>query len=66
MKTTTDLQKTGGISALVAAATYLFAMVLVFSILAPMADSSLSFEQYVEFYTANKTLIFIWHFAFFK
>jgi Domain of unknown function (DUF4386) len=63
MKTTTNLQNAGGISALIAAATYLFAMVLVFTILAPMADSSLSFEKYVEFYTAHKILIFIWHFA---
>jgi hypothetical protein len=63
MKATTNLQKAGGISALIAAATYLFAMVLVFTILAPMADASLSFEKYVDFYTANKTLIFIWHFS---
>ena len=63
MKTTTNLQKAGGISAVVAAATYLFAMVLVFTILSPMADARLSFEQYIEFNTANKTLIFIWHFA---
>jgi Domain of unknown function (DUF4386) len=63
MKTTTNLQKSGGISALIAAATYLFAMVLVFTILAPMANSSLSFEKYVDFYKANKTLIFIWHFV---
>jgi hypothetical protein len=63
MKTTYNLQKAGGISALVASATYLFAMALVFTILSPMADSSLSFEQYVAFNAANKTLIFIWHFA---
>lgn len=63
MKTTPDLQKAGGISALVAAVTYLFAMALVFTVLSPMADTRLSFGQYIEFNTANKTLIFIWHFA---
>jgi Domain of unknown function (DUF4386) len=63
MNTTDGLQKAGGISALIAAVTYLFAMALVFTILAPMADSSLSFEKYMDFYKANKTIIFIWHFA---
>jgi hypothetical protein len=63
MKTTIDLQKAGGIAALVASATYLFAMGLLVTILAPMADAALSFDKYVDFYTANKTLVFIWHFS---
>jgi hypothetical protein len=63
MKTKNDLQKAGGISALVASATYLFAIALVASVMAPMADATLSFENYINFLTANKALIFIWHFA---
>jgi hypothetical protein len=63
MKTTSNLQKAGGISALVASSTYLFAFVMLFTILAPMNDSTLIFEKYIDFLEANKTLVFIWHFA---
>lgn len=63
METTTDLQKAGGISALVASATYLFAIALVATIMAPMNDPAISFENYLNFLTANKALVFIWHFA---
>lgn len=63
MKTTHDLQKAGGVSALVASATYLFAMGMMLTVLAPMADSGMSYEKYLEFNTANKALIYIWYFA---
>jgi hypothetical protein len=55
------LQKAGGIAALAAAATYLFAMGLVFTLLDPMADQSLGFREYMAFLTTHKTLIFAWH-----
>ena len=58
-----SLQKAGGISALIAAATYLFAMGLVVSVLQPMADSSLGFQEYMAFLIASKPLVFIWHFS---
>lgn len=57
------LQKAGGFSAIIAAATYLFAIALAATVLAPMADLTLGFEQYMTFLTANQTLIFIWHFS---
>ncbi len=57
------LQHTGGISAILAAATYLFALGLASTLLAPMADLSLGFSEYMTFLTANQTLIFIWHFT---
>lgn len=60
MKTTL---KAGGIFAILAAATYLFAIVLAGTILAPMTDLSLGFEEYMAFLTGNQTLIFIWHFS---
>lgn len=57
------LQKVGGISALVCAATYILAMGLLTTVLTPMADSSLSFDPFIAFFLPNQTLIFIWHFA---
>jgi hypothetical protein len=58
-----NLQKAGGVSAIIAAATYLFAMGLVVSMLKPMADSTLGFQEYMAFLIANKLLVFIWHFS---
>jgi Domain of unknown function (DUF4386) len=63
MKATNDLQIAGGVSALIASATYLFAMVFVFTTLAPMADPTLSFEKYLDFLKANHRLVFVWHFS---
>jgi hypothetical protein len=57
------LQKIGGISAVVAAATYLFAMGLVVSVLQPVADVNLGFQEYMAFLAANKSLVFVWNFA---
>lgn len=57
------LQKVGGISALICAGTYILAMGLLTTILTPMADSSLPFDQFVTFFLPHQTLIFIWHFA---
>lgn len=58
-----NLQKAGGVSAIIAAATYLFAMGLVASMLKPMADSALGFQDYMAFLVANKPLISVWHFS---
>jgi hypothetical protein len=58
-----SLQKVGGIAAFIAAATYLFAMGLVVSMLKPMADSSYGFQEHMAFLIANKPLVFIWHFS---
>ena len=58
-----NLQKAGGIAALAAAATYLFAMGLLVSLLGPMADSSLGFQEYMAVLGANKALVFVWHFV---
>lgn len=57
------LQKVGGISALVCAATYILAMALLTTVLTPMADESLPFDQFIAFFLPNQTLIFIWHFS---
>jgi hypothetical protein len=57
------LQKVGGISALVCAGTYILALGLLTTVLTPMADSSLPFEQFIAFFLSHQTLIFIWHFS---
>ncbi len=56
-----NLQKAGGIAALIAAGTYLFAMGLLVSLLGPMADPSLGFQEHMAFLTAHKGLVFVWH-----
>lgn len=57
------MQTAGSIAAFMAAATFLFAMGLAFTVMAPMADPAIHFETYFAFHAAHKTLIYIWHFA---
>lgn len=57
------LQRVGGISALVCAGTYLLALGLLTTVLTPMADSALPFDQFIAFFLPHETLIFIWHFV---
>ena len=54
-------QKVGGISALVCAGTYILAIVLVTTVLAPLADSSLPFDQFIGFYLSHQTLVHIFY-----
>jgi hypothetical protein len=54
-----NLQKMGGVAALVEAATYLVGIVIAFTILAPTWE--LSPEQYVAFLVNNQTFMHIWH-----
>jgi hypothetical protein len=56
-----DLQKIGGMAALAAAATYVFAIALVATALRPMADPDLAFGDFMVFLAANETLVFVWH-----
>jgi Na+-driven multidrug efflux pump len=58
-----NLQKAGGICSLIASATYIFAMGLVLTILTPMANTNLGFQEYISFVTVNKTIIYIWNFS---
>jgi hypothetical protein len=55
------LQKMGGISSLICAATYLVSMGLLFTLLAPFADPAMDFSPFMDFFLANQTTIFIWH-----
>lgn len=57
------LQKVGGISALVCAGTYILALVLLATVLTPMADGSLAFDQFITFFLPHQALIFVWHFT---
>lgn len=56
------LQKVGGISALICAGTYILALGLLTTVLTPMADSSLPFDQFMAFFLPHQTLVFVWHF----
>ena len=57
------LQKAGGISALICAGTYILALGLLTTVLTPMADSSLPFDQFIAFFLPHQTLVFVWHFS---
>jgi hypothetical protein len=57
------LQKFGGISALVCAGTYILALGLLTTVLTPMADGSLPFDQFIAFFLPHQGLIFVWHFS---
>lgn len=57
------LQKVGGVSALICAGTYILAMALLTTVLTPMADESLPFDQFIAFFLPHETLVFVWHFS---
>jgi hypothetical protein len=57
------LQKVGGIAALICAATYILAMGLAATLLTPMLDSALPYEQFIAFFLPHQSLIFVWHFS---
>ena len=54
-----DLQKMGGVAALIQAAAYVVGLGLALTLLAPVLDASP--EQYVAFLVDNLTLMHIWH-----
>lgn len=57
------LQKVGGIAALVCAGTYILALGLLTTLLTPMANESMTFDQFIAFFLPHQTIIFIWHFT---
>jgi hypothetical protein len=57
------LQKAGGIAALICAGTYILAMGLVATLLTPMLDSALPYDQFIAFYLPHQSLVFVWHFS---
>ncbi len=56
-----NLQKIGGVAALIDAATYLVSLGLLFTLLAPMANTDIDFGQFMAFFIENQTIVFIWH-----
>jgi hypothetical protein len=58
-----SLQRAGGVSAIVAAATYLFAMGLAATVLSPMVDPTRGFPDSMAFLLANRSLVSVWHFV---
>lgn len=57
------LQKISGFAALICAATYLVAMGLAATILTPMFDNALPYDQFIAFYLPHQSLVFVWHFT---
>ena len=57
------LQKVGGIAALICAGTYILAIGLVATVLTPMLDSALPYDQFIAFYLPHQSLVFVWHFS---
>jgi hypothetical protein len=57
------LQKFGGIASLICAGTYILAIGLVATILTPMLDSALPYDQFMAFYLPHQSLVFVWHFS---
>ena len=49
-----NLQKMGGVAALIDAATYLVSLGLVFTLLAPMANTELELGQFMAFYKIGR------------
>lgn len=58
-----NLQKAGGVSALVSAATYVFAIGLYAAMLSPLADPSLGIDGYMAFYREHRAIAYAWSFA---
>ena len=55
-----NLQKLGGVAALIDAATYLVAIGLFLTLLAPMGNTELDFGQFMAFFMDNQMIVFIW------
>lgn len=54
-----DLQKSGGIAALLHAAAYVVGMVLGFTLIFPLLDAAP--DEYLKFLTDNQTLVYVWN-----
>jgi hypothetical protein len=63
VKNMKTLQKVGGIAALVCAGTFILALGLVATILTPMLDGTLPYDQFMAFYLPHQSLVFVWHFS---
>ena len=55
-----NLQRIGGVAALIDAATYLVAIGLFLTLLAPMGNTELDFGQFMAFFMDNQIIVFIW------
>jgi hypothetical protein len=58
-----NLQKAGGVSALVSAASYVFAIGLYLTLMLPLADANLGIDGYVAFIAEHRALAFVWSFS---
>jgi hypothetical protein len=56
-----NLQKMGGVAALIDAATYIVSLGLLFTLLTPFAAGDLEFGQFMAFLVGNQAIVFLWH-----
>lgn len=54
-----NLQKIGGISAIISAASYIFAIGLFLTVLMPLADTNINIHDYMAFFVPHKTIVFV-------
>ncbi len=54
-----NLQKMGGIAAMINAAAYVVGFGMAFTLLAPILDADP--DQYMTFLVDNQTLLYVWH-----
>ena len=57
-----NLQKIGGVSAIISAGSYIFALGLLMTMMTPLTDSNIGFVEYMTFLIANQQLNFVWNF----
>jgi len=58
-----NMQKAGGLSALVSAASYIFAIGLYATLMMPLSDPKLGIGDYVAFLDAQRSLAFVWNYS---
>jgi len=60
---TKNLQKLGGISAIISAASYVFAIGLYLTLMMPIADPDIGIHEYMDFLQPLKRLLYIWYYS---
>lgn len=58
-----NLQKAGGISAIISSFSYIFAIGLYLTLMMPLANPNLGIHEYMAFLIPMKSLVFIWTFS---
>jgi len=60
---TRNLQKWGGVSAIISAASYVFAIGLYLTLMMPIADPNIGIHEYMDFIQPLKRLLYVWYYS---